>query len=363
MFCFSAAEPEHAQARKTSASIDRGLVKDLEKSKQEVKLLLLGAGGSGKSTIFKQMQLIYGSGFSDADRTALRHGIYQNVIDGLQKVLSSAAIIANTQPSDQPLDIAEEDQQALNAVAAQSSNGRLEALPNSFTQTALNISRSTVAQKVMARANEFQIVESTSYFMEHLQRIVNPNYLPTDQDILQMRIRTTAIMEKRYCIDGLQYAIIDVGGQRSERRKWLHCFESVTSIIFVIAVSEYDQVLEEDDTVNRLKESILLFGSICNSSWFAKIPLILFLNKTDLFAVKLRVSSPRTYFSSFPAQCKEPTDGLRFFKKLVQAVNKNAAKPVYTHFTCATDTQQIKYVLSAVRDIIVRSRLGSVGLV
>ena len=39
--------------------------------------------------------------------------------------------------------------------------------------------------------------------------------------------------------------MVDVGGQRSERRKWIHCFENVTSIMFLVALSEYDQVLVE----------------------------------------------------------------------------------------------------------------------
>ena len=41
--------------------------------------------------------------------------------------------------------------------------------------------------------------------------------------------------------------MVDVGGQRSERRKWIHCFENVTSIIFLVALSEYDQILFESD--------------------------------------------------------------------------------------------------------------------
>jgi len=40
--------------------------------------------------------------------------------------------------------------------------------------------------------------------------------------------------------------MFDVGGQRSERKKWIHCFETVTSIIFCVALSEYDQVLLEE---------------------------------------------------------------------------------------------------------------------
>jgi hypothetical protein len=55
--------------------------------------------------------------------------------------------------------------------------------------------------------------------------------------------------------------MFDVGGQRSERKKWIHCFENVTAIIFLVAISEYDQVLIEDETVVRF----------CKSSLFLKL--------------------------------------------------------------------------------------------
>jgi len=45
----------------------------------------------------------------------------------------------------------------------------------------------------------------------------------------------------------MMFRMVDVGGQRSERRKWIHCFENVTSIMFLVALSEYDQVLVESD--------------------------------------------------------------------------------------------------------------------
>lgn len=102
--------------------------------------------------------------------------------------------------------------------------------------------------------------------------------------------------------------MFDVGGQRSERKKWIHCFESVTSIIFCTALSEYDQVLlEERNQVrchgpllpvsrlssirpfrqNRMAESLILFDSVINSRWFLRTSIILFLNKIDVFKNKL----------------------------------------------------------------------------
>ncbi len=55
--------------------------------------------------------------------------------------------------------------------------------------------------------------------------------------------------------------MFDVGGQRSERKKWIHCFESVTSIIFCTALSEYDQVLLEDR--NQVRHVCVLYRYRC----------------------------------------------------------------------------------------------------
>ena len=45
------------------------------------------------------------------------------------------------------------------------------------------------------------------------------------------------------------FRVVDVGGQRSERKKWIHCFEDVTAILFFVALSEYDMTLREDAAV------------------------------------------------------------------------------------------------------------------
>lgn len=70
--------------------------------------------------------------------------------------------------------------------------------------------------------------------------------------------------------------MFDVGGQRSERKKWIHCFENVTAIIFLAAISEYDSTLVEDENVNRMMEALTLFDTICNSRWFQKTSIICF---------------------------------------------------------------------------------------
>jgi guanine nucleotide-binding protein G(i) subunit alpha len=137
-----------------------------------------------------------------------------------------------------------------------------------------------------------------SYF-DSIDRISAPDYVPNDQDVLRSRVKTTGITETTFIIGDLTYRMFDVGGQRSERKKWIHCFENVTTILFLVAISEYDQLLFEDETVNRMQEALTLFDSICNSRWFVKTSIILFLNKIDRFREKLPISPMKNYFPDY----------------------------------------------------------------
>lgn len=161
--------------------------------------------------------------------------------------------------------------------------------------------------------------------------------------------------------------MFDVGGQRSERKKWIHCFENVTTILFLVAISEYDQLLFEDETVNRMQEALTLFDSICNSRWFVKTSIILFLNKIDRFKEKLPVSPMKNYFPDYEGKLNQNgTDGRDHHKSNISeggpdyaaacdyilnrfvSLNQHETKQIYTHFTCATDTTQIRFVMAAV---------------
>jgi guanine nucleotide-binding protein G(i) subunit alpha len=92
------------------------------------------------------------------------------------------------------------------------------------------------------RRSEYQVVESNIKYIQDIARISAPGYIPTDADILLSRVRTTGIVEESYIIDKINFIIIDVGGQRNERKKWMHLFDTVNAVIFVAALSEYDQV-------------------------------------------------------------------------------------------------------------------------
>lgn len=200
-----------------------------------------------------------------------------------------------------------------------------------------------------------------SYF-DSILRIGQPNYMPSDQDVLRSRVKSTGITETTFVIDQLTYRMFDVGGQRSERKKWIHCFENVTALLFLVAISEYDQVLFEDESVNRLQESLTLFDSICNSRWFIKTSIILFLNKIDLFAEKLPRSPLHKFFPDYKGGENYDAACQYLLQKFVSLNTRADTKQVYTHLTCATETKQIKFVMNAVNDIVVHDNLRNVGL-
>ena len=166
--------------------------------------------------------------------------------------------------------------------------------------------------KTMSRANEFQLYDSTEYYFNDINRITAPNYIPNEQDILRSRAKTTGIIETEFEVDGLCFRLVDVGGQRSERKKWIHCFQDVTAVVFCVALSEYDLKLYEDETVNRMDESLKLFDEICNSKWFTDVSIILFLNKSDIFAEKIKKVDLSVCFPDYKGNTQQILFGIEF---------------------------------------------------
>lgn len=142
--------------------------------------------------------------------------------------------------------------------------------------------------------------------------------------------------------------MIDVGGQRCERKKWIHCFEGVTAIIFVTSLSEYNQKCYEDDETNRMKESLLVFDEIVNSKWFVNTPIIFFLNKEDLFKEKIKSHDLKVCFPNYTGG-SDPKAAVQYItqKFLEKEKNRENRTRIYPHVTCATDTNHLKEVFNS----------------
>ncbi|KAG1675350.1 Guanine nucleotide-binding protein subunit alpha-13 [Nymphon striatum] len=325
--------------------------------RRQIKLLLLGAGESGKSTFLKQMRIIHGQTFEDETRTEYRNVVYSNIIKGM-KVLVDAREKLNI-----PW------QNSANQVHGDCVKNFIiprELDSNIFVEFATAVKflwMDNSIRNAFDRRREFQLGDSLKYFFDNIGRITNRAYLPNNLDILHSRKATKGITEFTVPINNIPFRFVDVGGQRSQRQKWYLCFENVTSILFLVSSSEYDQVLLEDRVTNRLVESRNIFETIVNHHAFRNVSVILFLNKTDLLTakvqqVKMRKSLPLvTFFPEFRGDSEKLSDVQCFILGLFDSVRRDREKPLFHHFTTAVDTENIKVVFNAVRSTILRSNL------
>ncbi|KAM0746666.1 putative Gpa2-guanine nucleotide-binding protein alpha-2 subunit [Meredithblackwellia eburnea MCA 4105] len=356
------------QEIKVSKSIDKMLREEEKRLAREVKMLLLGPGSSGKSTILKQMKVIHLSGFTPPELESYRQQIFLNVLGGMVSILT---LLPNPPPPSMAEDVSTiltlggvDDQTMETVVGAARELRENEPFPPDVGERLERLWAWEQVQTVVRRGKEGEVLENMPYFYSHLPRLFSRTtpFSPTEQDVLRCRQKTTGISETMFRSADLQYRLFDVGGQRSERKKWIHCFENVTAVLFLAAISGYDQALIEDPDSNQMQEALMLFDSICNSQWFVKTSIILFLNKVDIFKERILVSPIRAYFPDYEGDDTDYNAAREYFKARFTRLNRSQSKEIYTNYTTAIDTNLIRVVMASVYDIIVTRNLNEIIL-
>ncbi|XP_040919512.1 guanine nucleotide-binding protein subunit alpha-13b [Toxotes jaculatrix] len=354
---------EAEQLRK-SKEIDKCINRDKTYVKRLVKILLLGAGESGKSTFLKQMRIIHGQDFDQKAKEEFRATIFSNVIKGVRVLVDAREKLhipwgnpSNQQHGDTMM--------AFDTRSAMAhGHGMVEAkVFQHYLPSIRALWADQGIQNAYDRRREFQLGESVKYFLDNLEKLGQSDYLPSQQDILLARKPTKGIHEYDFEIKNVPFKMVDVGGQRSERRRWFECFDSVTSILFLVSSSEYDQVLMEDRQTNRLRESLNIFETIVNNRVFSNVSIILFLNKTDLLEEKVKQVSIKDYFPEFSGDPTSLVDVQRFLVECFRKKRREQQqKPLYHHFTTAINTENIRLVFRDVKDTILHDNLKQLML-
>ncbi|CAB1332865.1 unnamed protein product [Coregonus sp. 'balchen'] len=508
---------EEKEAARRSRRIDRHLRSESQRQRREIKLLLLGTSNSGKSTIVKQMKIIHSGGFNLDACKEYKPLILYNAIDSLTRIIRALATLK--------IDFHNPDR-AYDAVQLFALTGPAESKGEITAELQGVMKRlwdDSGVQECFCRSNEYHLEDNTAYYLNDLDRISSNEFIPTVEDILRSRDMTTGIVENKFTFKELTFKMVDVGGQRSERKKWIHCFEGVTAIIFCVELSGYDLKLYEDNqtgglqahegtvqlwdvagagtidfldemggneeregeevrngegkkgllgnqsptpplpspvsetsartvldglrlkdivkqrgngtakdrgvfrvlrekgqfqeameregdgvcrgygrgelhavccypgihspfslslseavtltmmewagteyrgsqSTSRMAESLRLFDSICNNNWFTNTSLILFLNKKDLLAEKIKRIPLTVCFADYRGQ-NTYEEAAVYVQRQFEDLNRNKeTKEIYSHFTCATDTSNIQFVFDAVTDVIIQNNLKYIGL-
>ena len=326
--------------------------------KKPITIMLLGSGESGKSTIAKQLKILFGGGFTQQERESYKASISSNVITCMKTLIEQSQVL-NHPVSYQPKskELTTEEQCPLPFSAE---------LPEDIE----NLWKDQGIQDTYAESSKYQLPDCAKYLFENIKRISAADYVPTEEDLIHNRTKTTGIHEYDFVAKDIPFHLIDVGGQRSERKKWVSFFSEVDCAIFITSLAEYDMKLYEDSNTSRLTESVAVFKDIMTNEYLKDAVKLIFLNKMDLFEEKLAKCPLNTIFPDYDGG-DNAIIGAQYIQQLftgkLQAEEMNISnnttgniegavnEKVYTNPTNATDGMNIKRVFLLAVDVILKN--------
>lgn len=326
------------------------------------KVLLLGSGESGKTTVLKQLRLLHGTDWSGEDMGMYSVVVRSNVVAAMRKLCSVLQCLGlegelNATGRQAYDDLSRGTSKKATAGGKQDGSKRAGIAANEDAAVFLAnhegmraLWQSNAMKKAWAERHTANIIDAHKAFLNDIPRIAAPDYMPTPQDVLMARVRTTEVAMERYRIHGTDFDVYDTGGERSERKKWLQHLNGAAAVIFVAAVAAYDQMLAEEKETNRVAEALVLFRAVCKNEAFSDVPIFLFLNMKDVFGEKILHSdiAAQTPFCDYKGPAKDVDNGLLYFtQKFKECVTGDSTR-VSIHVTCATDTNSMSTVIDSV---------------
>ncbi|KAF7368120.1 Kinase-like protein [Mycena sanguinolenta] len=336
--------------RKLSAPSGRSRISPTPQSEQvPVKILLLGSSQSGKSTLLKQFGI---SGVHDEFKSI----IFSNTVEAMRKVLERMPQLDIT------VNPRNDTSRAL--ILRIPGMAEMESLSREVSQAIKRLSLDPGVRKTISSFGDFELSDSAEYFFDSIERLAAENYVPTTEDILRLRVKTTGIYERKVDFDGQTLIICDTGGERCERRKWIHCFSGTTAVFFLVALNDYQKSLTEDESINRMRDNLVLWRSMLDAKKrgsFASATFILLFNKLDLFFRDFQVEPFSEIFPDYItwkmtsaelfAGSAEALKALAFLR-LQFLGNVHGELGVYSYELSATDAREFRDVWEEVKEII-----------
>lgn len=343
MGCAVSQEASTSPEAMQSKSVDAYLYDSKIESLLDFKILLLGAGESGKSTVVKQLKVLHKVQMDEVELQSYAINIHKNTVQCMQVLLDAQ----------HNLQVPIEDPEALRR--AEIVKGFVfgadhKRIPFNIAEDIEFLWKDSSISKVWGRRSEYWFLDATPYYFENLHRFMEDGYQPTEEDIIMARVRTTGIAQTELDEGNVHFRVVDVGGQRNERKKWIHCFDDVKALLFVVNLAGYDQVMFEDPTQNRMKESLNLFGQICNNPVFSSTPIFLCLNKKDIFEQMIQSTSLEKCFPEYKGG-NDVNTAMEFIKGQFQSKVKDS-RELHTYFIAARFKKDVKYTWEEVKKIL-----------
>uniref|UniRef100_A0A8C7Y2Z5 Guanine nucleotide binding protein (G protein), alpha 15 (Gq class), tandem duplicate 3 n=1 Tax=Oryzias sinensis TaxID=183150 RepID=A0A8C7Y2Z5_9TELE len=188
--CFLSEEEKRSIA--IDQEIRRKLKQQKQKEKREIKILLLGTGESGKTTFIRQMRIIHGRGFSEDERKAFAKCIFQNIFTAV-KAMTGAMTMLKIPYANPENEMYAKWLQDVNTV-------QITRLERRYVDAIRRLWGDPGIRICYSRRCEYQLLDSTEYYMNNMERISMEDYIPTEQDVLRVRFPTTGIHDYSFNI-------------------------------------------------------------------------------------------------------------------------------------------------------------------
>jgi guanine nucleotide-binding protein G(i) subunit alpha len=298
-------------------------------------ILILGASQSGKSTLWRHWNLIYGSPASAEKRRSFRFVIENNVISSMQTLIDFSETLEN-QIADELLD-------SKLFVQGLTEDAKIDA---NIADHIAKLWEDPAIQETFSKSSSFQMTDSAPYFFNRIALLASPNYVPSREDILKCRIRTSGIQNLEISFQNRNLKFIDTGGVRNERKKWKHLPQPpkgyFSAIIFMVDLSEYDLCLFEDQQTNRLREALSVFEGVLSNETFKQSPLLLVFNKMDTFRRKIRDVSLKACFPEYEGQLNDAQAALDFIVEKFKDKMDDRNRQTSIHFINTFDEGDLR---------------------
>ncbi|KAJ3513146.1 hypothetical protein NLJ89_g3115 [Agrocybe chaxingu] len=260
-----------------------------------------------------------------------------------------------------------EESQNTRSTAERSEDGQSRRILAALGDDIAALWRDPVVQQTL-KAAEIALDEQPGFFLDQVQRITSEDYKPRPEDVLKARVTTIGPEEHQIIAengpDNARYwTIYDVGGSKTA---WAQFFDDVNIIIFLAPMSGFNQVLAEDESVNRLTDSLRLWQMICSNKVLSNIEFVLFLNKLDILDSKLKsgiqFSSFVTSYVNKPNETKPVAKYLLDVFVSIHQQHSPKRRKLHPHLTCAVDTKATASVIHRIQDLILVKLLSQTNI-
>eukprot|EP01080_Neovahlkampfia_damariscottae_P004624 gene4624-8197_t len=306
--------------------------------------LLLGAGESGKYTMYKQLKkLLKGSEYSTEEKQLYRSIIQENIYKITYKFLRWC--------KKQNLDIGKLGEGKIANMDSETIlNLEYYTLYPEFVKELFEIWENEIFLDLfLTYQNEIDVFEGMNFFKDNLKRIMNLNYIPTFHDILCSRIKTTGLVDSEYHVRNEIIKIILTGGQRCERQKWQYVVDDANMAINLVNLCHYHRRCYEDDHTNRLVEDLNVYQQVVNLYKDTEVPIALLFNKAD-FLPECLEKHPLKHFGWEDFQYGNDTK--RSIKYITQKFLNIHSENIFPHVLSTFNEDEVQAVYRCLNNIL-----------